>query len=153
MHIYLMRHGIADYSSKSADEALSSIGKKGVLETAEYMISENIRFDVIISSPMLRAAQTAKIVAEVLDYPIENIIKTDCITPDATPSEAMRFLAQYKDKQSILAVGHLPSMPRLAAALIGMSSTHPFPNAVLYRIAVDTIPPGSAELVRLYSPE
>jgi phosphohistidine phosphatase len=153
MYIYLMRHGTADTPYTGSESSLTASGRVGAEETAEYIKSEGIQFDVIISSPKLRAAQTAEIVAKTTDYPIAEIIKTDTLKPNAMPTETMRFLSNHAHKQAILCVGHLPSMPRLAAALIGISSTHPFPNATLYRIEVDSIPPADAKLLLLFSPE
>ncbi len=153
MYIYLMRHGTADTPYTGSESSLTKSGRVGVEATAAYIKSENIQFDTIISSPKLRAAQTAEIVAKTVDYPTKDIIQTDTLKPNATPAEAMRFISNYSDKQSVLCVGHLPSMPRLTAALLGMSSTHPFPNATLYRVEVDTLPPGDSKFLLLFSPE
>ena len=153
MYIYLMRHGTANGTYTGDEPSLCDSGRIGVEETAAYIKSEDISFDLIISSPKLRAAQTADIIAESLDYPIKNIIRTEHLKPDSTPAEALQILCKYTKTQSILCVGHLPSLPRLAASLCGISSIHAFPNATLYRLETDSLKPGSAEFMQLFSPE
>ncbi|OVE75713.1 phosphohistidine phosphatase SixA [bacterium E08(2017)] len=153
MQIYLMRHGTAQTPFSGGEQKLTAAGKVGVQQTADYIKNENITFDIIVSSPKLRARQTAGIVADTIDYPKADIVLDESLTPNAATSDTMRFLSRFKDKRSILAVGHLPSMPRLAAAMISVSFTHPFPNANLYRIDADTIPPSQAEFMLLFSPD
>ena len=153
MYIYLMRHGTANSDYSGSEPALCNSGRVGVEETADYIKSEGITFDLIISSPKLRAAQTADVIAETLDYPVENIIRTEHLKPNSTPAEALRILCQYTKTASILCVGHLPSLPRLACGLCGVSSIHAFPNAALYRLETDSLTPGSADFTQLFSPE
>ena len=153
MYIYLMRHGTADGDYTGNEPALCNSGRIGVENSAAYIKREDITFDVIISSPKLRAAQTADIIAKAQTYPVENIIRTDTLKPDSIPAEAILLLSKYSKSQSILCVGHLPSLPRLAASLCGISSIHAFPNATLYRLETDSLTPGSAEFMQLYSPE
>lgn len=147
-----MRHGTAISGTEHPFQPLSAKGRVGVEGAAKYIKSKSLKFDVIVSSPKLRAEETAEIVAKATGYPLESIVKTDTLKPNATPEEALDFLSQYNDKESILLTGHMPSLPSLAATLIGVSVRIPFANACLYQLEVDVLPSTTGELLLLYMP-
>lgn len=153
MRIYLMRHGIARLPDGDPEQSLSDTGRAGVESAAAFINNEEIKFDMILSSPKLRALQTAEIIAKSLDYPIEDIVQTDLLKPGAMPGAAIDFLSQYNDRQAILLVGHMPSLPRIAAALLGITTEFPLGNAELYRIDITTLPGNDGEVLRLFMPE
>ena len=71
MKLYILRHGIAvepgtpGYET-DADRPLTSEGERKMRQIAGAMEALELSFDLILSSPYLRARQTAEIVAEVL---------------------------------------------------------------------------------------
>ena len=71
---YFVRHGestanIDGISAGWSDVLLTEKGRQQALEVAHRIQDEGIRFDLIISSPLLRAYDTAKIIADVNDVP------------------------------------------------------------------------------------
>lgn len=80
-HLYLLRHGQSEANAQhivagSHDSPLSPIG----IAQAEYAGDTAKRFfdfDLIVSSPMSRALQTAQIVAQRIGYPVEDILVID----------------------------------------------------------------------------
>lgn len=80
-HLYLLRHGQSEANAHhivagSHDSPLSPIG----VAQAEYAggtAKRFFKFDLIVSSPMSRALQTARIVAQQVDYPAEDILIID----------------------------------------------------------------------------
>jgi broad specificity phosphatase PhoE len=77
MHKFtFLRHGLSIANQDQIlqgqyDSPLSEEGRRQVDELLSYWILEDIRFDLIISSPLLRARQTAEIIAERLEAEIE----------------------------------------------------------------------------------
>jgi len=77
MHfITLLRHGVSEGNSKGVlqgqlDYPLSPRGEKQAHSLASFWKSTGINFDLIISSPLQRASQTAQVIAEKLKVPLE----------------------------------------------------------------------------------
>ena len=79
MKIYLLRHGETDWSKIGklqghTDIPLNECGVKQITAVGEYFARTGENLDVIISSPLIRARKSAEIVADIIGYPIENII-------------------------------------------------------------------------------
>jgi len=79
-HIYFMRHGLSIMNKRglyagSLDTPLSKEGIEQCHLAAKDLA--NIKIDVIISSPMKRALESAKIIAEEINYPINTIVIND----------------------------------------------------------------------------
>ena len=69
MELYLMRHGIAEEASrtgKDRDRALTEEGIERTRATGKALVQVGVKFDLILSSPYLRAWQTAEIIAHEL---------------------------------------------------------------------------------------
>lgn len=78
MEIYLLRHGETDWNRMGrlqghADTDLNEHGRAQVAEAAEKLHKLGIRMDVIVTSPLRRAQESARIAAACLDYPAEKI--------------------------------------------------------------------------------
>jgi 2,3-bisphosphoglycerate-dependent phosphoglycerate mutase len=76
IHITFMRHGrsLADDENKFEgryDSPLTEIGREQASERALKWQADAVRFDRIISSPLVRASETAEIVGEILGTPVE----------------------------------------------------------------------------------
>jgi len=123
MEIYILRHGIAVERGipgfkKDGDRPLTKDGEEKTYQVAKAMLAMNLKFDLILSSPYVRAAQTANIVAVELD---EEVTFTDFLLPDATPRELIREINDTKP-QSVLLVGHEPDLSRLISLLVSGGS-------------------------------
>ncbi|NMC14750.1 MAG: histidine phosphatase family protein [Chloroflexi bacterium] len=75
-HITLLRHGESEGNAKGYHQGqtnfpLSPKGREQAEALAQYWFQEQVTFDKIISSPLLRALQTAEIIAQRLNMPIE----------------------------------------------------------------------------------
>jgi len=123
MEIYILRHGIAvDRGTpgfkKDADRSLTKDGEEKTHQVAEAMLAMELKFDLILSSPYVRSAQTANIVASELD---EEVTFTDFLLPDANPLELIREINDTKP-QSVLLVGHEPDLSGLISLLVSGGS-------------------------------
>jgi phosphohistidine phosphatase len=120
---YIMRHGIAvDRGSPGitddAKRALTPEGKKKMGEIAQGLVRLGVGFDWIVSSPLVRAVETAKIVAETMggDVPLD---LCDDLRPGGAAEALIAFLSKHANRKRILVVGHEPDLSELAGRLIG----------------------------------
>jgi phosphohistidine phosphatase len=119
MEIYVLRHGIAvDRGTpgykKDSDRPLTKEGEEKVHQIAQAMLAMDLKFDLILSSPYVRAAKTAQIVAEELD---EDVEFTDHLESGGNHLELIGEINDAKP-QRILLVGHEPDLSRLISLLI-----------------------------------
>jgi phosphohistidine phosphatase len=123
MHIYLMRHGIAvaadDPSIKQdGDRPLTAKGTKRMRRAAQGLRRLKIPFDGILTSPLLRARQTAELVASALgkEARVEEIAG---LAPESSVEQLLRGLTRYQDRRHLLLVGHEPLLSHTAVHLLG----------------------------------
>jgi len=125
MEIYVLRHGIAvprgTPGYPNDDRPLTDDGIEKMKKSAEGIARIVNGFGAVISSPLIRALDTAKITAKAVDYKDEIII-TDHLIPGASLRSLFKFVDGYKNKDRILLVGHEPQLGFAASKLIGMDS-------------------------------
>jgi phosphohistidine phosphatase len=101
-----------------ADRPLTPKGRRQLRQIAAAMQSLDLRFNLILSSPYLRARQTAEIVAQSLKLK-KRLAFSDELTPDGDPKALIRQLNELKPaRKNIMLVGHEPRLSRLIALLI-----------------------------------
>jgi phosphohistidine phosphatase len=83
-----------------------------------------IAFDLIVSSPLTRSLQTATLVATETGYK-SRVVQSDSLAPEAALKDFRKLLDQYRDRDSVLVVGHNPSLTVFVGALITPASTSP----------------------------
>src|ERR1700683_4675974 len=123
MILYLVRHGIAvdRTDPKSPPEPERPLTARGVQKTRSAALglrALGAKPDVLITSPFVRAAQTAEIFAEALGFAPEKIRVTDALKPAAAPEEIVKELSQLRAKE-VVCCGHGPHVDLLIAHLAG----------------------------------
>jgi phosphohistidine phosphatase len=122
MDLYLIRHadalalgerGITDDEQRP----LSEKGERQSEAMGRFFKARGITFDRVVSSPLVRARQTAEIMLKASGIALE-ITLTDSLTPNARPKKAARYLAKTGGEK-VAVVGHLPHMAYFAAWLVG----------------------------------
>jgi len=121
--LYIMRHAIAvDRGSAGfSDDSkrpLTPEGKKKMREIAAGLTRLGLDVDWIVSSPLLRARETAEIVAEEQGSRLQ-VDFCDALSPGGSPEALITFLAKHSTRKRVLVVGHEPDLSELAARLIG----------------------------------
>jgi phosphohistidine phosphatase len=122
VNLYLLRHGIAAEPGTpgiktDAERPLVPKGEQRLRAAAAAMEKMDLSFDVIVSSPFLRAKQTAEIVAKILKLEKRLTISSDLV-PGGNPQALIRQLNDLKPApENILLVGHEPHLSRLIALL------------------------------------
>ena len=121
MEIYLLRHGIAvertAYSGPDEERALTAEGRRKVKRVARAMRAMRLSFDLIFSSPLVRAAQTAEIIAEALRLK-KRLKVTDFLTATSTEKQIAWLKSLRLSRGHVLLVGHEPNFSELASHLL-----------------------------------
>lgn len=120
MHLYFLRHGEADWPNwkKSDDERpLTKPGKKEMREVAMFLKKIKARPDLIVTSPLPRAAQTAEIAAERLKVKCR---EDKLLSPGFGRGELESLLKKYPE-ESLMIVGHEPDFTEVISELTGAS--------------------------------
>lgn len=121
MRLYFLRHGIAEdraASGQDFDRTLTDEGRKRMVREAKTMAELGLEIDRIITSPLLRAKQTATIVAEGLKLR-DRLVVDERLADEFDPSRLARILEEHPDADSVMLVGHEPGMSRTIGELIG----------------------------------
>ena len=122
MEVYFIRHGIAAERGTYADDEQRPLVNKGKVKTtkvAERLLATGLKFDLILSSPLVRAYQTAEILKQVgLSKAVETFT---FLKPDGNISEWLEWLESYRlenAKAKIALVGHQPELGEWIETLI-----------------------------------
>jgi phosphohistidine phosphatase len=122
MEIHLLRHGIAEeraaHGGPDDERALTAEGRRKVRSVAKAMRAMRLSFDVIFSSPLVRALQTAEIVAESLRLK-RRLQLTEHLGSGATTEKQIAWLKSLRPAPgSVLLVGHEPNFSELTSRLL-----------------------------------
>lgn len=124
LRLYIMRHGPAENSAPSGrdgDRPLSEAGRARTMAVARELERRGQRPQRIFSSPLVRARQTADIVAGVFGCAID-------VRDELAPSESAPDIVRQVESTSLerlLLVGHAPDVSILTAELIGKRGSAP----------------------------
>ncbi len=101
-----------------ADRPLTPKGRRQLRQIAGAMKNMDLRFNLVLSSPFLRARQTAEIVAQSLKLK-KHLAFSDALMPDGDPKALIRQLNELKPaSEHVLLVGHEPYLSQFIARLI-----------------------------------
>ena len=159
MQLYIVRHGIAigREDPKSPPEAERFLTEEGIAKTkqvAKSVAALGISADLLVSSPYVRAMQTAEIFANALEYAKQEIGKSDALLPGAEAGAFFRELAKEKEASVVFCFGHAPHVDELVAAAVGLK--HPLTEmkkAGVALVELKRVSPPSGELVWLATPK
>lgn len=118
MKVYFLRHGEADWPGWTLpddERPLTKKGKKELKRVADFLADHDAVPDVLLTSPLARAYQTAEIIAERLDRSIQ---EEPTLGLAFDPKKLAALLAKNKGKDVML-VGHEPGFSGAIAALTG----------------------------------
>ena len=124
MKLYFLRHAIAAERGdpKYKDDSLRPLtapGRKKMQGAAFGMKNLNLSFDVILSSPYLRARQTAEIVLQTYKLKNKKLHLTNHLLPPATIEDLLKEVrAHFPKAKNILLVGHEPHLTEMISALL-----------------------------------
>jgi phosphohistidine phosphatase len=124
MQLFIVRHGIAidredPKCPADPDRFLTEEGIEKTQQVAKGVAEVGAVPDLMVSSPYLRASQTAEIFATELEYSKQKIRKSDLLLPGAEPLQLFRELAKDKDMSVVFVFGHAPHLDDLLATAVG----------------------------------
>lgn len=152
--VYLVRHGIAEDRSKSGrdeDRALTQVGTDNMQRAATGVAWLEVKPDAIWASPLRRARQTAEILRDAVAPGIELEIEA-ALRPEGDVDATLERLRAAPLAQTLMLVGHEPSISALASALLtGDVSRARVPFKTGSVLAVETtFPPGGHGTLRWF---
>jgi phosphohistidine phosphatase len=122
MRCYFLRHGAAvdagTWSGADFDRPLTDEGRERLTEAAKTIATLKLDIDVIVTSPLLRAKQTAAIVAKRLKLQ-DRLLEDARLGGGFGMSQLGQILAEHAADDGVLLVGHEPAMSRIVGELIG----------------------------------
>jgi phosphohistidine phosphatase len=159
MQLFIVRHGIAidredPKCPPDPERYLTEEGVKKTRGVAKGIVALRITADLFLSSPYVRAVQTAEIFAEALEYAKQRIRRSDLLLPGAEPSLFFRELARDKRSSSVFCFGHAPHLDDLIATSLG-SKHHltSLKKAGAALVELRRLSPPSGQLVWLATPK
>ncbi|APR86515.1 phosphohistidine phosphatase, SixA [Minicystis rosea] len=122
MKILLIRHGHAVDEAPGLGDAgrwLSAKGRRVTRKVAAWLSKRDKRTPTVIwTSPLVRAVQTAEIIAERVEYDGELEAISE-LTPGRDPGDLVKRLGEHPVDGVLAVVGHEPSLTLLSQALVG----------------------------------
>jgi phosphohistidine phosphatase len=123
MEVYFLRHGIAEArraGRTDAERRLTEEGRQKLRQVLARGRAAKAEPTLILTSPLVRAVETAEIAAEVLRYK-GAIVPADALLPSSSPREVWRELGAHAGEAAILLAGHEPLLSETASYLVGAS--------------------------------
>lgn len=154
MKLYFVRHGLAGHSSQwqgdDANRPLTKKGKKRMEEEAVTLDKLGLKSDLILTSPLLRACQTAEIVAGQLKK--AKVVEDERLAPGFNIDKLGEILREHSQAKALMLVGHEPDFGQTITSLIGGGEILPKKGSLVY---VDVPDPAvlKGELVWLIPPK
>jgi len=106
--------------------------------------------DQVLTSPLVRARQTAEIIAEGSSTKAP-LATCSALAPGGTPAQVIEELGRYAQRKRIALVGHEPGIGELAARLVGARAAIEFKKGAICRIDVETLPPARPGHLRWFA--
>jgi phosphohistidine phosphatase len=153
MELYFLRHGPAGSRSRwtgpDDERPLTGAGKALIEREAAAFVALGLSPDIILTSPLVRSYQTAKIVARKLGL-LDRFVTDERLAPGFGLRELRGILRDHPDAVVVMLVGHEPDFSLTVGDLIG-GGTVMFKKGGLGRVDADTTL-GDAELAWLLPP-
>jgi phosphohistidine phosphatase len=157
MQLSLLRHAEAETDAASDEtRVLTAKGSKQAESIGKFCLEHGFVPQIILSSPLTRAEETARIVARELNLPklvrIEEFLRAG-MNADRAFSGLRKCLIglmkqeKYSEKVNIMLVGHEPDFSELAGALIGgHAESVRFRKATLMSVTLQELKPGAGTI-------
>lgn len=119
MELYILRHGEAEpreSGTADGDRALIKKGKSEVRDVAKAARRAKVDPQLILTSPLKRARETAEIAASVFKGCA--IKETDALLPDASPDAAWKAACSNAKNSRVILVGHEPHLSHVLSFLL-----------------------------------
>jgi phosphohistidine phosphatase len=124
MNLYIIRHAIAvepgtpGYEDDS-QRPLTGKGKKKMASVAQGLKNLDVEIDLMLTSPYVRAADTAKIVRKMFELNKDQVVETELLTPTGYADQLINLINEkYSQIANLALVGHEPYLSNLISMLV-----------------------------------
>jgi phosphohistidine phosphatase len=127
MILYILRHAVAENDAPDGDDGarrLTEGGRQKMIKAARGLRAAGVEYESLLTSPLVRAAETAEIVAAAFPggpKPKE----LEALATGVSPAQSVAALAPYARHASVMIVGHEPGLSHIAALLMTGSADAP----------------------------
>ena len=124
MFVYVLRHGIADDAKPGEPDsarALTGEGRKKLSSVLERASKAGVAPAVILTSPYLRAKQTARMAAQAFGRE-NSVVETSALVPSGSPELVWDEISEYRSEEQLMVVGHEPLLGELVSYLLDSPS-------------------------------
>ncbi len=126
MDIYFLRHANAGEPkvnpAKDDKRPIDKLGIEQSHDVGRALAAMDVTVDVILASPLRRATQTAAVVANEIGHE-DKIVIDSALRPEASYEKFQDLLRRYSRKDSIMVVGHNPSLMEFLNKLLASGSS------------------------------
>lgn len=141
--IYLVRHAIAaERGADYPDDSRRPLTPKGVerfRECVAGLVASGAEVEEILTSPYVRARQTAELIAEGFERQ-PKITNMHALAVEGNPLEVIDTLSRYAKRKHLVLVGHAPSIGQVAARLVGQRRVFDFKKGSIACVEVEALP-------------
>jgi phosphohistidine phosphatase len=150
--LYFLRHGKAGQPRAKSDDAreLTARGRAELAAAAPLWRRLNLRPDVVISSPLPRALQTAELLCDAIGG---SPVTDDRLRPGAGWGDLARAMAAHPDARRVMFVGHEPDLSAAIVDLTGAASVRMRKGGLACLEFYGVPEPGGGEIAWLIDPD
>lgn len=139
MRLIFVRHAEAiEKTERIADDRryLTPDGRFLFRKTAKTLRDENITPDLILSSPYLRAVQTADILAEKISY-VGSLMAVEDLAPGFDMEALTRIILSFKTAKELVLVGHEPDLGMVISTLLSLPEGFSMAKGAALKVSAD----------------
>jgi phosphohistidine phosphatase len=121
MIVYFLRHASAGHPGfnlkQDEQRPIDKIGERQSRDIGHALAALKVELDLVISSPLTRARQTAELAAKEMGHK-DKIVIDEAMRPEASYDQFHDLLAKHSKSQAIMVVGHNPSITEFLVRLL-----------------------------------
>jgi len=154
MQLFIVRHGHASWpqwEGRDEDRPLTPEGTRLTRAEGEALARRGLKPDLILHSPLIRAQETARLIAEGLGC-LDRLQKSSFLQPGFNYNRLSKLLSEHAERESLMLVGHAPDVAKMVEKLT--EKVVQFKVGAIAQIQIESLddtPPGT--LVWSASPE
>lgn len=153
MNLTFVRHGDAqNLASSDAERKLTDEGQSKIRKMGCHLKKNGEHYNLIFSSPLIRAKETALIISEASGYRNEVIID-ERLNCNAHFKSIQDIVKENLTASHIMFVGHAPDMGIITAELLGMTHEINFKKGSILKLSSSFIRSGEGNLIYFACPE
>ncbi len=139
MKLVIVRHAAAIERTAEVSEGkryLTPEGRDFFRKTAKTMAQKGVNPALILTSPLIRAVQTADVLAEVISY-LGPLVVADELAPGFDKAALQNLLQGFPSSKELVIVGHEPDLSLLTASLLSLPDGFNFKKGAAIKLNIE----------------